>query len=61
MLEKLHKCKKIANKHGELLSDFSFKADYFKDITITMELNEAGIKFTKIKSKDFETYYYIID
>lgn len=61
MLDKLNKFKSVANKHCELLNDFCFKAAYFKDISIVLELNEIGLSFTKTKSFDFEEIFYIID
>ena len=61
MSDKLNSIKKIADQYGELLSNICFKAPYCKDISIVLELNESGLSFTRIKSADFEEFFYIIE
>lgn len=61
MSNKLNSIKKIADQYGELLSNFCFKAPYYKDISVVLELNESGLSFTRIKSADFEEFFYIIE
>lgn len=64
-ISKIEKVKLIADKHGKLWGNeiigLCIESSYYKDVNIVMELNNSGLNFTKKRSIDCETFFYIID
>ena len=64
-ISKIEKVKLIADKNGKLWGNevigLCIESSYYKDINMVVELNNAGLSFTKKRSTDCETFFYMID
>ena len=65
MKNKCEILKAIADKYGSLIVtgelNYRIESAYYNDINVVLELSNAGLSFKRIKSKDCETFYYLID
>lgn len=53
----------IAKKHGSAVAEYRavFAVPYYKDVAVVLDLIKAGINYSKFKSDDFETIYFVLE